>query len=49
MRYNYMTGTETVLYRFDNKLPSQPDLMVFDDLQQTAIIASSDDALWVSL
>ena len=31
MSYDYLKGKEDVVYRFDNSLDSQPDLMVFDD------------------
>lgn len=49
LRFNYLNRTEIVQYRFDNCLSEQPELMVFDDTQTMAIVASVDDALWVSI
>lgn len=49
VRYNYMTDQVTVLFEFKNTLDSQPDFFSFSEDQKIAIIASSDNALWINI
>ena len=37
------------MYKFENPIGRQPDYIVFDDKQEIAIIASTDDVLWVNI
>ena len=49
MKYNFRNDKLETLFDFENDLQRQPDFIVFDDSQQVAIIASTDDVLWVDI
>jgi hypothetical protein len=49
MNYNYLEKKLTTIYKFENEIGRQPDFMVFDLSQSRAIIASTDDVLWVDV
>lgn len=49
MHYNFMKEELKVMYAFNNPIGRQPDYIVFDDKQEIAIIASTDDVLWVNI
>ena len=49
MKYNFKEDVLEDLFDFYNDLSRQPDSIVFDKKQRAAIIASSDDVLWVNI
>ena len=49
MKYNFKKEELTDLFDFKNDLRKQPNTIVFDSIQNTAIIASTDDVLWVNI
>ena len=49
MKFNYKSNELAQLYKFENQIGRQPDYVVFDEFQDTAIIASTDDVLWVNV
>ena len=49
MKYNYMLEKLEVLFKFKNSLDSQPDFFEFNEEQTVAILASSNDALWIDI
>ena len=48
-QYNFQVGKTTILYNFVNKLSEQPEYVIFDENQESAIIASPNDVLWVNI
>jgi hypothetical protein len=51
IKFNFKKSSDNieVLYQFKNKLTAQPENFDFDVEQKYAIIATEDDALWVSI
>lgn len=47
--YNYMNLKFQQFYRFGNQWERQPDFVVFDEDQNCAIVASTDDVLWIGI
>lgn len=49
MKYNFLELKLDVHYKFENEIGRQPDFMAFDHSQSRAIIASTDDVLFVDI
>ena len=37
-----------MMYQFKNKIGRQPDFVMFNDVQEVALVASTDDVLWIN-